>query len=119
MTRFLLSLCLVTVAAGAVSADPQSDMAGWENALYRALMARTAYPSLYQALHLEGVAMVSFVVDRQGQVTGVRIVKSSGSVLLDGRSIRTVYAAQPLPAPPADVAGETFSFTVPMRYRLP
>jgi periplasmic protein TonB len=61
---------------------------------------------------------VHFVVDRQGNVSGVRIVHSSGSSVLDGHSIRAVWAAVPLPPPPDDVEGRTFDFTLPFRYCL-
>jgi periplasmic protein TonB len=118
LRRFTLVFAALAVTAGAALADPASDKAGWESALERAIMAKTDYPQWSQLFHTEGVAFVHFVVDRKGNVSGVRIVRSSGSLVLDGHSIRAVYAAAPLPGPPADVEGDRFDFTMPIRYRL-
>ena len=45
-----------------------------------------------------------------------RIVRSSGSSLLDRETLALVERAQPLPPPPPDMSGAMIPITVPLRY---
>lgn len=63
-----------------------------------------------------GSASVRFSVDRGGRVLGTSLVGSAGSSLLDAEAVAVFRRAQPLPAAPSDVAGSTFTFTIPIRF---
>ena len=65
-----------------------------------------------------GVAEVVFTIDREGKVVASRIVRSSGHAALDQETIATVKRAQPFPAPPTNMPGETFEFRVPIRFDI-
>jgi protein TonB len=121
--RFSLALAtLIAIAfkaeAGSVSTVEQGAMLHWRAALVAHLQSHLDYPKLAQSLGSEGRAMLSFVVDRKGALHDVRIVNGSGSMLLDGASLRMLYQAQPFPPPPRELAGDRFPITVPLRYRL-
>jgi TonB family protein len=136
MTRTVVLLCALAVGASAdtalsannipsprprpdgVTAQADQAQANWTLALVDHLRARTSYPELARLFRSEGAVRVHFVLDRKGAVSDVRVVQSSGSLLLDGRSVQLVYAAQPFPLPPAELAGDQFEFIVPLRYRL-
>jgi periplasmic protein TonB len=142
MTRTLLVLCALAVGASADAAlsakgsiplprgrpdgigatvptqAQASAQANWTAALVAHIRAQTGYPALARALGSEGEVQLYFVVDRKGAVDDVRISRSSGSLLLDGRSLRLLYAAQPFPLPPDELAGDRFPFTLPIPYRL-
>jgi TonB family protein len=142
MTRTFVLLCALAVGASAdvaLSANgnipsprPRPDgmgatvqtraqalaLANWSAALVAHLRARTSYPELARLSRSEGVVQLFVVIDRQGAVRDARVVRSSGSLLLDGGSVRLLYEAQPFPLPPDELAGDSFEFTIPVRYRL-
>jgi protein TonB len=59
-----------------------------------------------------GTARVYFVLDREGNVTSVRIMDSSGSDMLDEEALDLVKRSSPFPAPPE-------SFTSALRFSVP
>ncbi len=62
---------------------------------------------------------MSFNLDRQGHVSNVKIVDSSGSKLLDQATVETIQRAQPWPVPPPDIGDkDIFDVTVPFGYYL-
>ena len=77
------------------------------------------YPPAALARREHGVVYVAFSLDRQGRVTASRIVRSSGSKVLDDDALDLVRRVQPFPPPPPDVAGERIDLTQPVRYVLP
>jgi TonB family protein len=90
----------------------------WGLALREHMRTQTDYPALAQLFRSEGVVQLHFAIDRQGAVRDARIVRSSGSRLLDDRTMRLLYQAQPFPPPPDELAGDSFEFTIPIRYCL-
>lgn len=63
-----------------------------------------------------GSASVRFSVDRGGRVLSTSLVGSAGHPDLDAEAIAVFRRAQPLPAPPPDVPGGPFTFTIPVRF---
>lgn len=115
MGRVALALMMALALQSGARADSRSD---WAATLWAYLKARSTYPAAAQASHAEGVVQVYFVIDRRGDVRSARIVRSSGSLVLDAQTLMLLYNAQPLPAPPADVKGELIPITIPIRYSL-
>ena len=140
MIRTLVLLCTLVVSASADAAlsangnipSPRarpagigatveaqaSALASWGLALREHMRAQADYPALAQLFRSEGVVQLFFVIDRQGAVRDARVVRSSGSRLLDDRTMRLLYQAQPFPLPPDELAGDSFDFTIPVRYCL-
>lgn len=48
----------------------------------------------------------------------MRVAKSSGSPVLDTEAIHGMARASPLPVPPSDMAGETFTLLLPFKFRF-
>jgi len=63
-----------------------------------------------------GVVSLAFSIDRHGNVVSSRIVKSSGSTVLDAEALDLLKRAAPLPPPPAEIADSELSFVVPIRF---
>jgi protein TonB len=61
-----------------------------------------------------GTAVVAFSVSASGSIRGVRLVRSSGSAVLDRAAIETVRRANPVPPAPPGVPGG--SFTQPLHF---
>ncbi|RTL91133.1 TonB family protein [Ancylobacter aquaticus] len=65
-----------------------------------------------------GKAMVTFSINRAGQVLSVRLAGSSGNPRFDEEAVAMLRRASPVPPPPPEVAGSTISFTVPVLFSL-
>ncbi len=100
------------------SARDADAMPNWKSRLVAQIERSKRYPSEAQARGEQGVAQVSFNVDRGGGVHNARVVRSSGSSILDRDAIAWLERAQPLPPPPAEVPGAQIPLTVPLRYNL-
>jgi len=91
----------------------------WIGQISSVLERHKRYPQAAHARREEGIAQVSFTLDRQGRVTESRIARSSGAADLDQEALAMLRRAQPFPPwPPHDFAGERVNLTVPIRFSL-
>jgi protein TonB len=91
----------------------------WKRQISVLLERNKRYPAAAERHREVGVAQLAFTIDRQGRVLASRIVKSSGSVALDGETLELVKRAQPFPPPPSEVPGDRVEFNVPIRFTDP
>ena len=119
-----------SLASAPTRADPQADrpaapmpglssrnsdaLPNWKTQLVAKLERSKRYPS--ESRGDQGIAQLAFSVDRQGGVHNARIVRSSGSSVLDHETLALVQRAQPLPPPPPEVSGAQIPIVVPIRY---
>ncbi len=61
---------------------------------------------------------MTFTIDRGGHVLSVNLVRGSGSQSLDEEAVALVHRADPLPAVPAELAGNTLTLTLPVTFSL-
>lgn len=90
----------------------------WKSRLLARLERYKRYPDAAQRRGEHGVAQLAFNVDRRGGVHDVRLLRSSGSSLLDRATLALPRRAAPLPPPPADLAGRRIPIVVPIRYSI-
>jgi protein TonB len=90
----------------------------WQSLLVSKLERAKRYPSEARARGEQGVAQLAFSIDRNGGVHNARIAHSSGSELLDSETLALIARAQPLPAPPPELAGTEIAIVVPIRYNI-
>jgi periplasmic protein TonB len=64
----------------------------------------------------QGTAHVHFVIDRSGRLITFEIARTSGAAQLDQEALAWLKRASPLPRPPTTMQGESFDFTIPMRF---
>jgi periplasmic protein TonB len=102
------------VTAPSPPASVLSPAASWQQSLVAHLARFQRYPE--DALGVEGVVSVAFSINRQGKVVSSRIVKGSGSPLLDAEALDLIKRADPLPPPPAEIADSQLLFLVPIRF---
>ena len=88
----------------------------WQQLLHAHLEKEKRYPRKAQRLRQQGTPVIRFTMNREGQVLGVELVRSSGSESLDQEAMDLVYRAQPLIKPPLSVLGQQISLTVPIRF---
>jgi protein TonB len=102
---------------GTASRDPDA-LPNWKSQLVARLERFKRYPPEAQARGEQGVAQLAFSIDRSGAAHHARIVRSTGSSLLDRETLALVERAAPLPPPPADVPGAQIAVVVPIRYNF-
>src|SRR6185312_3226023 len=105
-------------AAPAPSANTAAERASWQAQLVGWLERYKRYPRLAREQRQEGIVSLHFAIDRQGHVLDARIARGSGDPLLDEEALALVQRAQPLPAPPPDIAGTRVDLVVPIRFAL-
>ena len=76
------------------------------------------YPPRAEQRRQEGIALLSFVVGRNGQIYRPTIRQSSGSALLDRAALAFLQRAQPLPAIPDQLNQDSLEVIVPVQFRL-
>lgn len=77
------------------------------------VMQRLVYPPMARRQGWQGEVRVAFVIRADGGVEELRVVSSSGHLLLDSRALRAVESAAPFPHPPAPAA-----ITLPVVFSL-
>ena len=97
-------------------ASVSSATASWQQSMVARLVKVQRYPA--QARGAQGVVSLAFTTDHHGGVVSSRIVKSSGSTVLDAEALNLIKRAAPLPLPPADIADSDLSFVVPIRFAV-
>lgn len=63
-----------------------------------------------------GIAMVSFVVSASGQISNLRISRSSGFPAVDKAALASVQRAAPFPKIPVETGKSTWGFDLPVNY---
>ena len=93
--------------------EPQSESAkAWKARLAAHVASSKYFPA--QGLGQTGKAKIAFVIDRSGKLISRAVAESSGSQVLDEAALMIVARAEPFPEPPAELKGESFSFSVPI-----
>ena len=105
-----------TEAPAVPSQEAAPAIASWQQAVVARLARFQRYPA--QAKGATGIVNLSFSIDRQGHVLNSRIIKSSGSAVLDAEALSLLTRAAPLPAPPAAVPDSDLTFVLPIRFGL-
>jgi TonB family protein len=91
-------------------------IASWQQTLVARVARFQRYPA--QAKGATGVVNLSFSIDRQGHVLNGRVIKSSGSAVLDTEALSLLTRAAPLPPPPAAAPDGDLTFVLPIRFVL-
>lgn len=100
-------------AAGAGAASSAAAAASWRSELMAHLNRYKRFPS---GAGSGGVATIAFTINRSGQVTGSRLLRSSGDSVLDAEAVALPRRASPVPAPPSGTGGSSIGLAVPIRF---
>ena len=76
------------------------------------------YPSWAKRQGIEGTAYISFTVLSNGLSKDIKIVRSSGSKILDEEAVKNVKRANPFPSIPADIGTFSIQMQVSIVYTL-
>ncbi|MGN6311416.1 MAG: energy transducer TonB family protein [Xanthobacteraceae bacterium] len=100
-------------AAGAGASSSAAAAASWRSELMAHLNRYKRFPS---GAGSGGVATIAFTINRSGQVTGSRLLRSSGDSVLDAEAVALPRRASPVPAPPPGTGGSSIGLAVPIRF---
>ena len=89
----------------------------WQITVNTRLNQFKRYPPQARARHDEGIAIVEFQLGADGRVLASRIVRSSGSPILDEETLNLLARAQPFPVPDGARSQDLF-LQVPISYGL-
>jgi protein TonB len=106
---------------GATSAkDPQAErqVADYFARLSAHLNRRKSYPATAKKARQQGVVTVRFTVDRDGNVSGASIKKSSGHDILDQATLELLQRVAPLPRLPDSMQRDSLTLSLPIDYSL-
>ena len=78
--------------------------------------ANWEYPELALRYGLQGKLSLEFTIGSSGQIERARIVRSSGSQLLDDEALRAIKAAAPFPPIPSWIKPNPLSIVAAMEY---
>jgi len=87
-------------------------------ALREVIERNKEYPLTARKGHMEGTVHISCILSRNGELRGGTVVKTSGFGILDYAALRAVRAVGQFPLVPPEIKGDSFSFTVPITFRL-
>jgi TonB family protein len=93
----------------------QKVIATWQKELVSFLDRHKRYPEGRAKRNAD--ILVSFTLDRSGHVLSTSIVKSSGDAGFDEAALAMVRRSDPVPQPPAIIADDGLSFTLPVIFR--
>ena len=106
-----------TAHANGVTQNPDA-LPSWRARLSAQLERNKRYPPAARQRGEQGVAQLAFTVGHDGSVHGARILRSSGSDLLDRETLAMIARAQPLPPPPPELGQRSVAIVVPIRYTV-
>nr|VFJ48175.1 MAG: protein TonB [Candidatus Kentron sp. FW]VFJ53656.1 MAG: protein TonB [Candidatus Kentron sp. FW] len=87
-------------------------------ALRRRIERRKYYPRASQRRGEEGKVVVSFVIRKDGELTDLAIVRSSGIQRLDEAALKTLRRITPFEPIPAALGRNQWALSVPISYSL-
>ncbi len=93
------------VIASSQRAAQRSVTAAFQAALYDRIGQYEIYPKEALQQQLQGMVVVTFVMDRNGTVLKVSVKRTSGEIILDKAAAESILMAQPLPSIPSQLPG--------------
>jgi protein TonB len=109
-----------TVKAQTVGANPKSSQSEitWQKSLIFHLKRHKRYPVEARNRRIQGVAEVEFHLDGGGHLIEARVIKGSGSALLDDEALEILKRASPFPAPPDSPTGGSVRLALPIEFKI-
>lgn len=83
------------------------------------IFSKTRYPGNALQKGHAGSVRVAVIIDRQGNIVSTKTLEESKYSALNKEAVNAIKRAAPYPAVPDAVVGNTFEFTVPIRFTLP
>lgn len=86
------------------------------NKIKQSIESQWEYPELALRYGLQGKLSLEFTINGNGQLEQLRLIRTSGSQLLDEEAIRAIKAAAPFPPIPPWIKPHPLSISASMEY---
>ena len=86
------------------------------NRIKQSIESQWEYPELALRYGLQGKLSLEFTIANDGQLAQLRLIRSSGSQLLDEEAIRAIKAAAPFPPIPSWIKLNPLPISASMEY---
>ena len=103
---------------GQVNPNNSAALQKWRGQIVALIERNKRYPEAANSRRQEGVARISFSLDRQGRLLDSRVVSSSGVAVLDEEALALLRRVQQFPKPPPEMGGERVDVILPLRFNL-
>ncbi|GGC67968.1 hypothetical protein GCM10011362_15580 [Marinobacter halophilus] len=100
------------------TAGDSADVDNYLSKLSRHLARFYDYPRRARRLGQEGTPVIVFEFARDGSLVHHTLRNSSGHPLLDDAARQMLAQAAPLPEVPDTMRGQTFTYALPVRFKL-
>ncbi len=100
-----------------VSTNKKFNRESYVSLIIQEIERKKFYPPLARRLGIEGKVVVRIVIDREGKLKEVSVVKSSGNKILDRAALKLIKKCNFPPLPP-EYQKEIFDVEIPIRYEL-
>ncbi len=105
------SFAVAGTADAAVQSSYKAQLSSW-------LARHKRYPRSARRRRLEGVALLTFTLNADGEVLQFEVTESAGYEVLDREVINMLKRAEPLPRFPAGLNQTVREFEIPIRFEL-
>jgi len=106
-----------TRGSAAVSLDTRDPVyVSYFTKIKQRIESQWEYPELALRYGLQGRLFLEFTIGPHGQLEGLRLLRSSGSQLLDEEALRAIRAAAPFPPIPHWIRASPLSISAAMEY---
>ena len=90
----------------------------YEQGIRQRIEQRKVYPRRAKRMRKQGVVKVAFTINRNGIISKLRILKSSGVKSLDQAALKAVRKVGRFPAIPAGIRKQSLSYNIPISYHI-
>ena len=91
---------------------------GFHKKVWQKVTKAKYYPRIARKRGFEGEPIVTFTIDKKGELTNLRLIEFSSYKLLNEAALETVRRGIPYPSIPKPLGSDSISFNLPISYVL-
>lgn len=93
-------------------------IATWGSQIQRAVQRKLVYPRKARERRMTGTTLVKLTINASGQLLAKSVAKSSGNRVLDQAALATISRVGRFGRAPEGLRGNSFTFRIPIRFRI-
>ena len=102
----------------AVDAEAEEAVLRYQDMIKKEIEHNRRYPLNARRRNVQGVTDLEFSINRSGCCSGLGMIRSSGSKLLDDEALDNIKRSQPFPSIPSEIKSDTITIRVAIVFSL-